>query len=79
MLRVWSTVGNSWGSGMVTFPVAAHSLPRDMTARKPLQRMLRVSFPPTWPITVVNTFPSPKGIHQTIGSCAPVPPRSGAE
>src|SRR5436190_20519686 len=73
---VASGLGKLSGSGRVTLPVAAHSQPRFMTVMKPTQRIARVSLPPTWPMTVVNTRPLPYGIHQIIGSRSPVPPLS---
>ena len=50
-----SAVGNSFGSGIVTFPVAAHSVPRNSVAANPWHRIAVTS----WPIGVWNTRPLP--------------------
>ena len=57
--RTWLAVGKSSGIGMVTLPVAAHSVPRSIDVRKPTQRIAVVSSPMAWPITVVKTRPLP--------------------
>ncbi len=64
---------------MVTLPVAAHSVPRSITVRKPMQRIAVMSSPMACPITVVKTRPLPKGMTQIIGSLVPVPPLALSE
>ncbi len=51
----FSAVGNSFGSAIVTLPVAAHSVPRVIVPAKP-QHFIAVA---SWPIGVWNTRPLP--------------------
>src|SRR4051794_8254695 len=50
-------VGKFSGTGMVTLPVAAHSVPRARRVWNPTQRAATVSLPMVWPMTVVKTRP----------------------
>src|SRR5208283_3316295 len=59
----------SAGTGIVTWPVAAHSVPRVSVRRKPGLSMAFTS----WPSAVWNTRPVPYLTVQIRGSSFPVP------
>ncbi len=61
---------SGWGAGIVTLPVAAHSVPRSRVTWKPSPDMESVP----WPRVVWKTRPLPKSVTSSIGSCSPVPP-----
>src|SRR5262249_646730 len=53
LVEIFSPVGKSSGTGSVTLPVAAHSVPRASVVRKPTHLIASRS----WPIVVWKTRP----------------------